>query len=323
MSFFSEALAQAIVSVPAGYFWTGTVAGSALVLLATWRACVHLRRKRLIKDTPTALIRSAAQGYVELQGLAKLMDGELISAPLSGMPCAWYRYRIEHRERSHAAGRRDQNSWRVIDSGVSENLFLLEDATGKCAVDPDGAVVTPSVCNIWFGKTRQPPRPGVLRGWSEVLGLGQIGRDYRYREERIEIGSPIYALGLFRTHGGAATAIDNETDIAAVLRDWKRDAAGMLEHFDRNRDGQIDMEEWQAVRAEARLEVESQGARRAAGPAIDVVGETGDSERPFVLAATSEAELLAHQQRAAFAFAVSALCGALGLYWMISLRLAA
>src|SRR3569832_531284 len=58
---------------------------------------VSLRRARLIEDTPTSRIRSAAQAYVELEGEAVMMEGVPIIAPRTLLPCAWFRYRVEER----------------------------------------------------------------------------------------------------------------------------------------------------------------------------------------------------------------------------------
>ena len=44
-------------------------AGSVYCCWRTWRYVNHIR---LIEDTPTCKIRSAPQGYVELEGLGKL-----------------------------------------------------------------------------------------------------------------------------------------------------------------------------------------------------------------------------------------------------------
>lgn len=44
----------------------------------------QLHRARLIEDTPTSRIRSAAQGYAELEGRAVAL-GDPLYAPLSGV----------------------------------------------------------------------------------------------------------------------------------------------------------------------------------------------------------------------------------------------
>ncbi|MHB8534336.1 MAG: hypothetical protein ACYDBW_02700, partial [Sulfuricaulis sp.] len=52
--------------IAVGIAVTVLAAGSAYCSWRTWR---HVSDIRLIQDTPTARIRSAPQGYVELEGL--------------------------------------------------------------------------------------------------------------------------------------------------------------------------------------------------------------------------------------------------------------
>ena len=87
------------------YGFRPTVARSWIFLLATGIGSavalgygfILLARARLMEDTPLSLIRSAAQGYVELQGTARTLPGPPIVAPLSGGRCCWWRYRIDFR----------------------------------------------------------------------------------------------------------------------------------------------------------------------------------------------------------------------------------
>lgn len=44
----------------------------------------------MMQDMPTALLRSAAQGYNEFKGKANLLPGEPIIAPLTKLSCIWY-----------------------------------------------------------------------------------------------------------------------------------------------------------------------------------------------------------------------------------------
>ena len=44
-------------------------------------------------------------------------------------------YRVEEREQRSRGG----HGWRSVDSGVSDAIFGVRDATGTCIVDPDGA----------------------------------------------------------------------------------------------------------------------------------------------------------------------------------------
>ena len=75
-----------------GVVVTTLVAGAAFSAYQAWR---NLCVVRLIEDTPAAKIRSAPQGYVEIEGIGRMMDGPPIIAKVSGLPCVWYRYKIE------------------------------------------------------------------------------------------------------------------------------------------------------------------------------------------------------------------------------------
>ena len=70
------------------WFWLLTlgvavVAGGAAAL--RW-----LKIARLIEDTPTSRIRSAAQGYVELAGNGLPLPATKNPAPLTQRPCTWW-----------------------------------------------------------------------------------------------------------------------------------------------------------------------------------------------------------------------------------------
>ena len=317
-----ERYANSVQQTPAGEFWFVSIICALLAVAAFWGAFVFLKRKRVIEDTPTSLVRSAPQGYIELQGMADLMDGDPIHAPLSMRVCTWYKYKVEHREKHYADGKRSSR-WATVDQGTSEDLFYLVDTSGRCAIDPDGAAITPQHRNVWYGTTRIPGRYHESDGvwWARVIG--QLGQPYRYTERRIEPGDQIYTLGHLTTHGGAASRFDKDAAIGELLRDWKRDQAMMLKRFDTNGDGQIDIEEWEKARQEAEKEVLAAQNDGVGPPPVDVLGRTGSKRRPFVIAAGTEPDIISKCNRRAaglLLLAIPLLCVSI---WAISIRLTA
>ena len=114
--------------------WITCLALMCAVSLIAWTST--FRRRRAIIDTPTSRIVSAAQGYVELSGQGRGLDDPQLLAPLTHQPCLWYRYKIEERT--------GQDKWRTVDSGESNTAFILEDGSGRCVVDVEGAeIMTP------------------------------------------------------------------------------------------------------------------------------------------------------------------------------------
>ena len=92
---------------------------------------IALRRKiKLIENLPTSKISSLTSGLVELKGKAKWK--EELYAPISGTPCVFYTYRVEQWQHRHG-----ERNWIVIALGESgENLFYIEDDTGRVLIDP-------------------------------------------------------------------------------------------------------------------------------------------------------------------------------------------
>lgn len=68
-------------------FWFVSLAALGFSALSFIKAFKGLHRSRLLEDTPTSLVRSASQGYVEFEGTGRRLDGEPVIAPLTGTAC--------------------------------------------------------------------------------------------------------------------------------------------------------------------------------------------------------------------------------------------
>lgn len=264
---------------------------AAGTVYAVYYLFVSLRRDRFAADTPVAHIRSAAQGYVHLEGEAGPPPEGPINAPLSGLPCVWWDYTIEHRREVD----NKHHEWYVSDRATSVAPFSLRDKDGECLVGPVGADVTPTSHETWYGDL---PRPACLpdlqgRGW-------RADCDYRYTERVISPGAHLTVMGELRSRSTVASI---EQEVGKVVVEWKHDQAGLLARFDRNHDGKIDAEEWEAVRAAARKQVEaSLGTQQARE---SVVGQTTHGE-PFLIAPLDSKRLVSREKhRAALALAAS------------------
>ena len=263
-------------------------AGSAYCSWRTWR---HVSNIRLIEDTPTCKIRSAPQGYVELEGLGKLMDGPPIIAKLSALPCVWFRYKIEQQVKTYNKGH-TQTRWEVIDRGESTETFWLQDDTGRVVIDPEGADVTPRHKDEWRSSS-------MLGGMARTANVASFlashtGQGtYRLTEERINPGERLYALGLLKSVSSYTSQPAVDEDVRELLKDWKQDQPTLLQRFDLDKDGKIDEKEWMLARSQARRETmknrQEQVIHSADG--LNVLGPTRDGSRPYILSAFTQAEL--------------------------------
>lgn len=268
--------------------WTTLLVGCGLLGTgAMFWGLRQLRRLRQLEDTPTSLIRSAAQGYVELRGNARLLPGEPVTAPLSLGRCVWWRYKVERRETVFRNGR-TRREWQTLESGESTDLFLLVDHSGECIVDPEGAKVIPSRRQRWYGSVRRPQRGPQAGSWS-VFG------SYRYTESTIDVGAPLYATGWFRSQM-AVTSAGTDREVRDLLSDWKRDRRALLARFDRNRDGQIDTAEWEEVRRAAFAQVEREQRDEPVRPNLHVLSCPPRRE-PFLLSTHSQEQIIGRLRR--------------------------
>lgn len=265
-----------------------------------------LRHARLIGDTPTARVRSAPQGYVELKGQAQAMEGPPIVSPLTARRCVYWFYKIERRVQS---GRRSY--WKTVEKRRSDDLFHLVDDTGACVVDPVGAKVIAAETHTWHGRTPRPQRGPRAGG----LALG-FGRRYRYHEALIRIGDPLYGLGEFSTRrGGAGSQAD---EVKVLLAEWKRDPERMAV-FDVDGDGEVSLREWRAARQAAIAQVRRERDAAQTAPAVHVLHKDG-SGRPYLLAALTEKQLRRRKLRKGFGgFALFVASGA-ALLWVLQMR---
>jgi len=202
--------------------WPYALLANSLVSFFAWVA--NYRRYRQISDLPTSKVASAAQGYVELFGRAEMLPGVPVLSQLSSTSCCWYCFEIEEKT--------SDNKWSTVDSGKSVAHFALIDDTGQCVVSPDGAEVLTNHHKSWAHGNR------------------------RYNEWLLLPAGILYAIGEFSTSTAAAiSASEERSDVSAKLADWKSDSKQLLERFDLNRDGKIDMKEWELARLQAQREV--------------------------------------------------------------------
>lgn len=215
----------------------------APISLLAWTSAY--RRARAIDDTPTSKIASAAQGYVELTGNGQPLAGLPILSPLTQLPCLWYRYIVERRDYRN-------NKWVTESQGESSASFILDDGSGECLVDPAGAEMLISQKERWTQANR------------------------RYTQWLLIARQEIYVLGNFVTHGGLDVDLNVDEEVKQLLAEWKNRPAELLRRFDLDKNGEIDLREWELAREQAIREVRERRRDVLAAPDLHVMQQSAD-----------------------------------------------
>lgn len=229
-------------------------------LTSFWAWYANLKRYRTVADTPTSRIASAPQGYVELVGRGQQPPGDSLLSPISGLPCLWYRYRVE---------RKNGNRWEHVESGISHDTFGLSDGSGQVLVDPEGAE--------------------IMTSHKQVTNSG----GYRRTEWTLIEGETIYVIGEHVTLGGPNAVLDKKADFATLLAEWKRDKTALLARFDTNRDGEISLDEWERARQAASVEIDRAHLDIRLKDGVHLVRQPAHG-RPFLIANREVTALVRH-----------------------------
>ena len=248
-------------------------------------------RRRLIQDTPTSRIRSAAQGYVEFEGWAENSPSSPIFSPLTHTACTWYRYKVEERHTNS----KGQTEWKTIRSGTSSHLFLLDDNTGECVIDPDKAIVETAHKRVW-----------------------QTG-DLRYTEELIHPLEQLYALGWLKSYEPLQSSVHDWVRDTVIT--WKSDPA-TRHRYDLDGDGELNASEFAALRKDAKAAAIK--AQQAELQERSMEGQThmlnaGDPQgRPLILSTHPQHKLAERLRRHAWLWLAGALIALGSLVYILT-----
>jgi hypothetical protein len=227
--------------------WVVAACASAGVLILWIRA---YRSYRLIADTPSAPIASAAQGFASISGIGRLPPGDApLRSPLNYLPCLWYRVLREER---------DGQDWRTEEDQSSSEPFYLEDENGqRCRIEPAGARVET-----------------VLK---DQLTQG----DSRTTQWLLVPGTHLHAIGHFSSRNPGVDRPALREEVRDKLIAWKR--SGDTRRFDLDGNGELDMQEWELARAAAQRETQRERVAASAMPDEHCLCKPDDG-RPFLLA---------------------------------------
>lgn len=207
--------------------------GSFIVggLVLIYRGFDKWQRARIIQDTPTEKIRSAAAGRTELKGIARPL-GQPIQHPFGDGNCIAAAYKIEKLQKRRKT-KTIRRKWKTISTGLSIEPFELDDGTGTIRVDAHD--VRPKFSDEYTRemsvKGREEPPPGLVEfvnshtdeftfGLDGVTGM-IFSEPRRYTVQWIPAEEELYVLG-----GAEPVESDDTTTSDLAMRE--DDASGLF-----------------------------------------------------------------------------------------------
>ena len=212
----------------------------ALISLLAWLSA--LKRRNFLVSIPVAKIVSAAQGYLQLAGRGRPLEGAPLYSP-SGAPCLWYRTQVRVRRVRSPINYRDllemffpligADTYRSGDE--SSDPFILEDGTGQCTLmDIDEAEI---LCNH---KTTRRTGKTITTEW------------------RFNLNEPLYVLGDFKTIDAHTFEFNARAEVSNLLAEWKKDPVSLNKRFDLDGNNQLNEKEWNLARSVAQRAVKKE-----------------------------------------------------------------
>lgn len=164
-----------------------------------------VRRGRAIgANEPTAIGEAIdATGRIEVEGT--VLDRNTFDAPFSGDRVVLSTYTVEERKSNENAGTRqtDRNAWRTVARGRIGRSLVIDDGTGRLAVDPAEATIdtgslSPTESVSEGGELSEATRLRLSALTGEIDDFETIlpgSKRRRYSEGTIEPGSEIHVYG--------------------------------------------------------------------------------------------------------------------------------
>lgn len=293
-----------LLNSDSGWIKLGAILFSTLAAYAYICAFRLFKRARVIADTPTANLSSAAQGQIEIVGTAQHWGTSPPYVAFNVDSPVWKNTRepsgfwhsVEDIRFLAVLLFYVYIIWPIMRFGgkSSDDLFLLHTSHGEAIIDPDDAEIVPI----------HSSRGGADSDFSLT--------------HYIPAGQPVYVFGYLTTH-----LLEPPQTVESLTREvilnWKRSPEKLIARFDSNSDGELDAQEWDQARAAAKELARMKLHEENPNAGVAHVISKGGSELPMIISALPENRLLAMLYRGALAnFLVSLLAGVavLGIWWL-------
>jgi len=279
----------------------------------------ELKSKRIIQNIPTSKINTGAVGTnVEVTGRIVCEKDEVVHAPISGRPCAFYSIEIQRWERSrnnrgisignNSSTGFNRGHWVTVESFYSGKGFFIDDSSGANAmILVNGAVIKRKggTQDFEMQSNSFDQMPAGLRQSLEdnqkklrIFKLKNtswlFSNRFRFREWNFPVSEKIFVLG--HAESGLRAPKRNKMKFKTFIKAKKaiQQNDKLKARFDTNQDGQLDEAELERGAKVLALQLESKHSKEKLE---DLASKTKlifkqNKPNPFYISNMSEKDLI-------------------------------
>jgi hypothetical protein len=279
----------------------------------------ELKSKRIIQNIPTSKINTGAVGTnVEVTGRIVCEKDEVVHAPISGRPCAFYSIEIQRWERSrnnrglslgHSSSTGfNRGHWVTVESFYSGKGFFIDDSSGANAmILVNGAVIKRKggtqdfeMQSNNFDQMPAGLRQSLednqkkLRKFKLKNTSWPFSNRFRFREWNFPVGEKIFVLG--HADSGLKAPKRNKMKFKTFLKAKKaiQQNDKLQARIDTNQDGHLDEAELERGAKVLALQLESKHSKEKLE---DLASKTKlifkqNKPNPFYISNMSEKDLI-------------------------------
>ncbi len=171
--------------------------------------------------------------------------------------------------------------------GMAEDLAAFVAAMDRCWLERRfedlAAYLAEDVVMAAPGGGRVEGLASAVESYREFMSRSRIARfaardhavtlrgDTRYTQHALIRNDTVYVLGDFTTIGSIDPDFNVREQVRELLASWKKDHPRLLERFDLDGNGELDLQEWELARQQARREVERRRDEAMAAPEAHLV----------------------------------------------------
>jgi hypothetical protein len=284
----------------------GAAVGAVMGVVWFIKGFKELKIKRTIQNIPTSKIKTGAVGTdVEIKGNIIVEKERVVTAPISGKPCALYHIEIQVERR-----RKNNTYWATVDQFYSHEGFYVDDQSGATAlVLVKGARVNQKskTENYYFNSSNMDELPDLLqkslktnqhklKSFKLKKSSWLFSAKYRIREWHFMPNEVVYVLG--HAESGLRFEKIKKPKMKYFLRAKKaiQEEEKLRARYDTNRDGKLDhgeLERGAQILAQRLSDKYSKEKLEELMPKTKLIFKK-KKPHPFVISNRPEGELVKH-----------------------------